>query len=86
MRRLAPTTPVLGVCLGHQAIVEVFGGQVSLARELVHGKSCTISHDGRGLFAGLPEESLLALNGQTYRLTYRGGKGGSVLLVPLLPA
>jgi anthranilate synthase/aminodeoxychorismate synthase-like glutamine amidotransferase len=56
VRRLAPTTPVLGVCLGHQAIVEVFGGEVGLARELVHGKSCTISHDGRGLFAGLPEE------------------------------
>jgi anthranilate synthase/aminodeoxychorismate synthase-like glutamine amidotransferase len=56
VRRLAPTTPVLGVCLGHQAIVEVFGGNVGPARELVHGKACVISHDGRGLFAGLPEE------------------------------
>jgi len=54
--RLAPSTPVLGVCLGHQAIVEVFGGTVGPARELVHGKSCTIRHDGQGLFAGLPEE------------------------------
>jgi anthranilate synthase/aminodeoxychorismate synthase-like glutamine amidotransferase len=56
VRRLAPTTPTLGVCLGHQAIVEVFGGEIAAARELVHGKACTIRHDGRGLFAGLPDE------------------------------
>jgi anthranilate synthase/aminodeoxychorismate synthase-like glutamine amidotransferase len=56
VRRLAPTTPTLGVCLGHQAIVEVFGGEIGAARELVHGKSCTVQHDGRGLFAGLPGE------------------------------
>jgi anthranilate synthase component II len=56
VRRLASTTPTLGVCLGHQVIVEAFGGQVAAARELVHGKSCTVSHDGRGVFAGLPEE------------------------------
>jgi anthranilate synthase/aminodeoxychorismate synthase-like glutamine amidotransferase len=54
--RLAQTTPTLGVCLGHQAIVEVFGGEIGPARQLVHGKSCTVRHDGRGLFAGLPEE------------------------------
>jgi anthranilate synthase/aminodeoxychorismate synthase-like glutamine amidotransferase len=56
IRRLAPTTPTLGVCLGHQAIVEAFGGAVGQARELVHGKSCAVRHDGRGLFAGLPDE------------------------------
>ena len=56
VRRLAPTTPTLGVCLGHQAIVEVFGGEVGPARQLVHGKSCTVRHDGQGLFAGLPDE------------------------------
>ena len=56
VRRLAPATPTLGVCLGHQAIVEAFGGAVGQARELVHGKSCVVRHDGRGLFAGLPEE------------------------------
>jgi anthranilate synthase component 2 len=56
VRRLAPTTPTLGVCLGHQAIVEAFGGEVGPARQLVHGKSCTLHHDGRGLFAGLPDE------------------------------
>ena len=48
--------PTLGVCLGHQAIVEAFGGKIGAARELVHGKACTVRHDGRGLFAGLPEE------------------------------
>ncbi len=47
--------PTLGVCLGHQAIVEAFGGTVGAARELVHGKTCTVRHDGRGLFAGLPD-------------------------------
>jgi anthranilate synthase/aminodeoxychorismate synthase-like glutamine amidotransferase len=54
--RLAQTTPTLGVCLGHQAIVEAFGGEIGAARELVHGKACTVRHDGRGLFAGLPGE------------------------------
>jgi anthranilate synthase component 2 len=48
--------PTLGVCLGHQAIVEAFGGTVGAARELVHGKACSVRHDGRGLFAGLPDE------------------------------
>ena len=56
IRRLAATIPTLGVCLGHQAIVEAYGGEVGQARELVHGKSCTVRHDGRGLFAGLPDE------------------------------
>lgn len=55
IRRLAPRTPTLGVCLGHQAIVEAFGGEVGPARTLVHGKASRITHDGRGLFAGLPE-------------------------------
>jgi len=56
VRRLSPTIPTLGVCLGHQAIVEAFGGEIGRARELVHGKACTVRHDGRGLFAGLPAE------------------------------
>jgi anthranilate synthase/aminodeoxychorismate synthase-like glutamine amidotransferase len=55
LRRLAPTTRTLGVCLGHQAIVEAFGGKVGFARELVHGKATNVTHDGRGLFDGLPE-------------------------------
>jgi anthranilate synthase/aminodeoxychorismate synthase-like glutamine amidotransferase len=53
VRRLSPATPTLGVCLGHQAIVEVYGGVVDRAREIVHGRSCAVTHDGRGLFAGV---------------------------------
>jgi anthranilate synthase component II len=56
IRRLGPNTPTLGVCLGHQAIVEAFGGQVGQARALLHGKASRIRHDGRGVFAGLPDE------------------------------
>jgi anthranilate synthase component 2 len=48
------TVPTLGVCLGHQAIVQAFGGEVGFARELVHGKPSSVRHDGRGLFRGLP--------------------------------
>ena len=47
--------PTLGVCLGHQAIVAAFGGEIGQARRLVHGKASPIDHDGRGLFQGLPE-------------------------------
>jgi anthranilate synthase/aminodeoxychorismate synthase-like glutamine amidotransferase len=55
VRRLAGT-PTFGVCLGHQAIVEAFGGDVGPAKRLVHGKASAVRHDGRGIFAGLPEE------------------------------
>ncbi len=55
VRRFAGKAPILGVCLGHQAIVEAFGGEVGFAKELLHGKSSPVHHDGRGLFAGLPE-------------------------------
>ena len=56
--RLAGEVPILGVCLGHQAIVEAFGGEVGPAQELVHGKATTIAHDGRGIFRGLPQDFL----------------------------
>jgi anthranilate synthase component II len=55
VKRLGASTPTLGVCLGHQAIVEAFGGEVGQARRLVHGKASPVSHDGHGLFAGLPD-------------------------------
>jgi anthranilate synthase/aminodeoxychorismate synthase-like glutamine amidotransferase len=55
VRRLAPRVPTLGVCLGHQAIVEAFGGEVGPSRRIVHGKASAIDHDGRGLFRDLPE-------------------------------
>ena len=55
IRAFAGRIPVLGVCLGHQSIVEVFGGKVVRAQRLMHGKTSSITHDGRTLFAGLPE-------------------------------
>ncbi|HEY3962509.1 MAG TPA: aminodeoxychorismate/anthranilate synthase component II [Gaiellaceae bacterium] len=58
VERLAPATPVLGVCLGHQAIVASFGGEVGPAQKQVHGKATLVTHDGRGIFAGLPEDFL----------------------------
>jgi anthranilate synthase component 2 len=54
LRRLGPTVPTLGVCLGHQCIGEAFGGQVIRAPEIMHGKTSLVYHDGEGLFAGLP--------------------------------
>jgi len=58
VRHLGGRMPTLGVCLGHQAIVEAFGGTIGPARELVHGKASAVCHDGRGLFEGLPEDFL----------------------------
>ena len=55
IRAFAGHIPVLGVCLGHQSIVEVFGGKVVRAGRLMHGKTSSVIHDGRTLFAGLPE-------------------------------
>jgi anthranilate synthase/aminodeoxychorismate synthase-like glutamine amidotransferase len=51
----AGQVPVLGVCLGHQSLVEVFGGKVVRAARLMHGKTSSVHHDGRGILAGLPE-------------------------------
>jgi anthranilate synthase/aminodeoxychorismate synthase-like glutamine amidotransferase len=55
IRAFADRVPVLGVCLGHQAIVEVFGGKVVRAARLMHGKTSLIEHDARTVFAGLPQ-------------------------------
>jgi anthranilate synthase/aminodeoxychorismate synthase-like glutamine amidotransferase len=55
IRAFAGATPLLGVCLGHQCIAEVYGGDIVRAPELVHGKTSLIHHDGEGVFAGLPQ-------------------------------
>jgi anthranilate synthase/aminodeoxychorismate synthase-like glutamine amidotransferase len=55
IREFAGRIPVLGVCLGHQSIVEVFGGEVVRADRLMHGKTSLVRHDARTLFAGLPQ-------------------------------
>ena len=55
IREFAGRIPVLGVCLGHQSIVEVFGGEVVRAGRLMHGKTALVQHDGRTVFAGLPQ-------------------------------
>ena len=54
IRRWGPSIPILGVCLGHQAIGEAYGGDVVRAERVMHGKTSQIRHDGSGIFAGLP--------------------------------
>jgi len=92
VRRMAGKAPILGVCLGHQAIGEAFGGQVVRASHLMHGKTSLVTHDGKGIFAGLDspltctryhslivaEESLPAVLTVTARTPAKDG--GSVIM------
>ncbi len=55
IERLGPAIPILGVCLGHQSIGQVYGGDVIRAGLIMHGKTSKIRHEGRGVFAGLPD-------------------------------
>ncbi len=55
IERLGPSTPILGVCLGHQSIGQVYGGDVIRAGRIMHGKTSAIRHEGKGVFAGLPD-------------------------------
>ena len=55
IERMGRTTPILGVCLGHQAIGQVYGGDVIRAGKIMHGKTSRIRHEGKGVFAGLPD-------------------------------
>jgi anthranilate synthase component 2 len=58
IRAFAGKLPILGVCLGHQAIGQVFGGRIVHARRVMHGKTSSVSHTGKGVFAGLPSPFL----------------------------
>ena len=55
IERLGATTPILGVCLGHQSMGQVYGGDVIRAGRIMHGKTSVIRHEGKGVFAGLPD-------------------------------
>ena len=55
IERMGKTTPILGVCLGHQAMGQVYGGDVIRAGKIMHGKTSRIRHEGKGVFAGLPD-------------------------------
>ena len=54
IRELGPTLPILGVCLGHQAIAEYFGGKVAGAKRLIHGETSEVEHSSQGIFVGIP--------------------------------
>ena len=60
IRRVPPSLPVLGVCLGHQATALAYGGRVVRAKHLMHGKTCRVTHDGKGVFSGLPPKVVVA--------------------------
>ena len=55
IKRFAGVVPILGVCLGHQCLADAFGGKVVHAGEIMHGKTSLINHDGKGVFAGVPD-------------------------------
>ena len=87
-RSLGPSTPMLGVCLGHQALGEAFGGETVLAERVMHGKTAPVWHTGEGIFVGIPSpftvtryHSLVtdasALPGELVPVAWSGAEGDS---------
>ena len=87
IRNFYQTKPMLGICLGHQAIGEVFGGQIIQAPAVLHGKVSELYHKGCGLFAGLPErfevmrDQSLLLNSLPLKLEVHGCSDGLIMAI-----
>lgn len=76
IRKLDPSTPFLGVCLGHQCLIEAFGGKTSRARHPLHGEASELRHDGKGVFAGVPSPMMA---GRYHSLVSTPAPGGPLV-------
>ena len=85
VRRFAGRMPILGVCLGHQAVGQVFGGKIVAAKQLMHGKVDQIEHTGRGLFTGLssPIEATRPQSGDRPGISAKCFRGGCLAFAPM---